>query len=107
VLQLPALEHHQPGSVRYLQLDNTAFCTALQNVDQMAEHPPVAGKRGEQDLKGDAVEGVNRCVLTAAELVEDSLCVITCYLSKLLGVWLRCTSCLASAITGATSGSTK
>lgn len=32
----------------------------LQNVDQMKEVPPVAGKRGQGDLKGDMVEGINR-----------------------------------------------
>lgn len=33
---------------------------ALQNVDQMAVRAPVAGKKGQGDLKGDVVGGINR-----------------------------------------------
>jgi hypothetical protein len=35
-------------------------CRTVQDAAQMAEVPPVAGKRGEGDLKGDMVEGPNK-----------------------------------------------
>lgn len=36
-------------------------CCCLQNVEQMKVVPPVAGKSGQGDVKGDMVEGTNRC----------------------------------------------